>query len=128
MLQRIQSLYLFFYTLLAAFCFWGFPVIDYAFSIGFDLRFISLVLGGLTFLTIVLFSKRKMQLGLIKVVSIVHIAFAVICVYSIGFPNMLTENKLLLTVFFVLGALFLFLAHRGVKKDEALIRSLDRLR
>jgi len=128
MLQRIQSLYLLFYTLLAAFCFWGFPVIDYAFSIGFDLRFISLVLGGLTFLTIVLFSKRKMQLGLIKVVSIVHIAFAVICVYSIGFPNILTENKLLLTVFFVLGVLFLFLAHRGVKKDEELIRSLDRLR
>ena len=128
MLQRIQSIYLFFYAILAALCFWTFPSINEGMNAINEVRYIPLGLSLLVFLSIFLFTKRKIQLRLIQLVFAAHSIFAVCYVYGIGFIKMIEKIHLSSGIFFVLGLLFLGLAHRAIKKDEALIRSLDRLR
>ena len=128
MIQRIQSIYLFFYAALVAFCFWAFPaLVDVSNAIA-EVRYIPLGLGLLVFITIFLFSKRKIQLRLIQLVLLVHIAFSIWYVYSFGLTKMIEKIHLVPGLFFSLGLLLLVLAYRAIKKDEALVRSLDRLR
>ncbi len=128
MIQRIQSIYLFFYAALAAFCFWAFPaLVDVSNAIA-EVRYIPLGLSLLVFITIFLFSKRKIQLRLIQLVLLVHIAFSIWYVYSFGLAKMIEKIHLVPVLFFSLGLLLLVLAYRAIKKDEALVRSLDRLR
>lgn len=128
MIQRIQSIYLFFYTALAAFCFSAFPIlVDVSNAIA-EVRYISLGLSLSVFITIFLFSKRKIQLRLIQLVLVIHITFSIWYMYSFGLTNMIEKIHLVSGLFFSLGLLFLVLAYRAIKKDEALVRSLDRLR
>ena len=128
MIQRIQSIYLFFYTALAAFCFWAFPTLVDVSNALAEVRYISLGLSLSVFITIFLFSKRKIQLRLIQLVLLVHIAFSIWYVYSFCLTNMIEKIHLVSGLFLSLGLLLLVLAYRAIKKDEALVRSLDRLR
>lgn len=128
MIQRIQSIYLFFYAALAALFFWAFPtLVDMSNAIA-EVRFIPLGLCLLVLIGIFLFSKRKIQLRLIQLVLLVHFVFSIWYVYSFGLTNMIEKIHLASGLFFSLGMLLLVLGHRAIKKDEALVRSLDRLR
>ncbi|MDC1030198.1 DUF4293 family protein [Flavobacteriaceae bacterium] len=128
MIQRIQSIYLFFYTALAALCFWAFPTLVDVSNALAEVRYISLGLSLSVFITIFLFSKRKIQLRLIQLVLLVHFAFSIFYLFSFGLTNMIEKIHLVSGLFFSLGLLLLVLAYRAIKKDEALVRSLDRLR
>lgn len=67
------------------------------------------------------FKKRKLQLQLTNITYIWLLATAVFAFIDLGFV-MLTYAILLVMV---LAAFFNFLAQRGIRKDEALIRSLN---
>ena len=131
MLQRIQSLY----TL-------GFISITLLYSLRFRisfkvnpttfqwiLSFTPYLVAILAFVSLFLFSKRKVQIRLntfILLSSIGYEAFSVIQVFE-QFKT-LKELILIHCALVFLSWLFLILANRYIKKDEALIRSVDRLR
>lgn len=128
MLQRIQSIYLFFYAILAALCFWTFPSINEGMNAINEVLYTPVGLSLLIFLSIFLFNKLKIQLRLIQLVFVAHSVFSIWYVYGVGYIKMIEKIHLPSGIFFVLGLLFLGFAHSAIKKDEALIRSLDRLR
>ena len=131
MLQRIQSIY----TL-------GFVSITLLYSLRFSIPFevnsntLKWVLSYtpylfaiLAFLSLFLFSKRKVQIRLntfILLSSVGYEAFAIIQVFE-QFET-LKESMLTHCALVFLSWIFLLLANRYIKKDEALIRSVDRLR
>ena len=131
MLQRIQSLY----TL-------GFISITLLYSLRFSIPFevnsntLQWVLGNtpylftiLAFLSLFLFSKRKVQIRLntfILLSSVGYEAFTIIQVFEQF--EALKESMLIHCALVFLSWIFLLLTNRYIKKDEALIRSVDRLR
>ena len=131
MLQRIQSLY----TL-------GFISITLLYSLRFPislkvnpntfqwiLSYTPYLVAILAFVSLFLFSKRKVQIRLntfILLSSIGYEAFSIIQVFE-QFKT-LKELILIHCALVFLSWLFLILANRYIKKDEALIRSVDRLR
>ena len=131
MLQRIQSLY----TL-------GFISITLLYSLRFSIPFevnsntlqwvfsyTSYLFAILAFLSLFLFSKRKIQIRLntfILLSSVGYEAFTIIQVFE-QFET-LKESMLIHCALVFLSWIFLLLTNRYIKKDEALIRSVDRLR
>ena len=131
MLQRIQSLY----TL-------GFISITLLYSLRFSIPFevnsntlkwvlsyTTYLFAILAFLNLFLFSKRKVQIRLntfILLSSLGYEAFTIIQVFE-QFET-LKESMLIQCALVFLSWIFLLLANRYIKKDEALIRSVDRLR
>ncbi|HBW81313.1 MAG TPA: hypothetical protein DEF78_15590 [Sphingobacterium sp.] len=94
----------------------------------------TVLLGGLPLFTIFKFKQRKVQLLLIWVEVVAIILFAV-WLYSSASTHLATVNQFLgagnIGVgFFLLpiSIIFCALAMGGVRKDEKLIRSADRLR
>lgn len=146
MIQRIQTLYLIVASLsLFAVFFLDFGNLTYSgeaipFNIyGFEingenmLSFPIMITIGISLLlsigTILLFKNRKLQLKINMInmfMSIANIAIVLIFVYSLK-----EENEFIygLGIFMlVIHLVFCMMAHRGIKNDEKLIRSLDRLR
>ncbi|MGB1972335.1 MAG: DUF4293 family protein [Flavobacteriaceae bacterium] len=128
MIQRIQTLYLLTYILLAGFCFWRFPELDSFQEKPVEMSYGVLILIVFSLVGIGLFKRRKQQMRIVQLTLFFHLAYLVtyLSLFVVTLPNTLEEY--IASVFFGLGALFLFLALRGIKKDEALVRSLDRLR
>lgn len=138
MIQRIQSLWL----LLAA----AFDAITFRFPfyngdwlkdnipspIDLDadtttlIAIITVLTGALAFAAIFLFGNRKMQLKL----SIVGLLFAVgmIVAYFLEMQNFSSGAIALSCIFHFAVAAFYILAIKGIREDEKLIKSLDRLR
>jgi len=138
MIQRIQSLWL----LLAA----AFDAITFRFPfyngdwlkdnipspIDLDadtttlLAIITVLTGALAFAAIFLFGNRKLQLKL----SIVGLVFAVglIVAYFLEMQNFSSGAIALSCIFHFAVAAFYILAIKGIREDEKLIKSLDRLR
>ncbi|RYZ22110.1 MAG: DUF4293 family protein [Chitinophagaceae bacterium] len=138
MIQRIQSLWL----LLAA----AFDAITFRFPfyngdwlkdnipspIDLDadtttlLAIITVLAGALAFAAIFLFGNRKMQLKL----SIVGLVFAIglIVAYFLEMQNFSSGAIALSCIFHFAVAAFYILAIKGIREDEKLIKSLDRLR
>ena len=131
MLQRIQSLY----TL-------GFISITLLYSLRFSIPFevnsntlkwvfsyTPYLFAILAFLSLFLSSKRKVQIRLntfILLSSVGYEAFTIIQVFE-QFET-LKESMLIHCALVFLSWIFLLLTNRYIKKDEALIRSVDRLR
>lgn len=93
---------------------------------------LALVLALLTFINILLYRKRKLQLR-ICVYSII-LAFGLIGLiyyfFVVGFrqlddPAYALQFPLILPAVFII---LIYLAFRGIRKDEILVRSLDRIR
>ncbi|MDR2854014.1 MAG: DUF4293 domain-containing protein [Prevotellaceae bacterium] len=87
----------------------------------------------LIFATIFFYKKRKIQLNLC-IVDIILIVGFYIC-YAVEYfrlTKLIAENQSLTPSFFVftplIALVFIVLAMKNIKKDENLIRSLDRLR
>lgn len=116
MIQRIQSLYLLITTILGLliFCFYIptlYKILSY-FSI-----------SGLSVTTIFLFKKRSLQIKLcgllILLCTIELVLFSFFYLERVEFVIMIIP---------IVQAIFIFLALRAIKKDEELVRSVDRLR
>ena len=157
MIQRKQTLYLFFaglVTLILLFIPFGNISTDLAYYeyTAFAVRdttpdrtFILSVIGNallliatsaLSFITIFLYKNRRLQLKLISVNMLVILV--AICTIMYIYPNFifpknvdLVGAKLDYNPFIIISfvsAIGLFLAKKAIVKDEALIRSADRLR
>ncbi|HLS70304.1 MAG TPA: DUF4293 domain-containing protein [Chitinophagaceae bacterium] len=139
MIQRIQTIWLFIAFLFTLLIFW-FPIYktnDSILTVGNDfIAIILLVLSmGLSLITIFRFKHRKDQKLYTRINILINIALLAWFFYKI---NAFREEQLTLynqEGYYWIGAfiplitiIFLVLALAGVKKDEKLLRSLDRLR
>lgn len=155
MIQRIQSVYLFLAAIAAAVMF-AFPLAlfygdsnfaFYVYQISFfdpepslqlssmfllPLMSVVVLIIMLSVITLLSFKNRKRQMLLTKV----NMALTMILLagYFLGYMGMLEKSvgnppEYQFASFIpVLVFIFLFLANRGIMKDEKLIRSMDRLR
>lgn len=135
MIQRIQSVYLLLLILINTGVFWT-PVYSRAMAdpaiwiaYGFVISLAGAILVG--FVSIFLFENRKLQLNVVKwgtYLQIVAFGFSTGILFSLGgFGTFLVREStgvLLLT----LGLLFYWLAARSIRKDEELVKSMDRIR
>jgi len=139
MIQRVQSLWL---ILAAIFAFLSFKLPFYSGSktingiIQPDVRLDAasqifiLVLAGavilLCFIALFSYKNRKRQLTL-TIINII-LSIALLAVYFLQIQKFQTGILSLSCVFTIAIPVFLFLAARGIWRDEKLVKSLDRLR
>jgi len=136
MIQRLQSLWLFVAAVLAALTFMfpfysGNIIINGTFlNLTASSHIATLILTAILvpgcIVIIFLYMDRKLQLRftiLALVISLLNIV-----VYIIQFKRYANGNLSFAAVIYIGIPLFLFLAASGIRKDEKLIKSLDRLR
>mgnify|MGYP001051474190 CR=1 FL=1 len=136
MIQRIQSVYLFIVVLLTAVLPFFVPLWSteegnsiFAADQLLALCFLS-ASALLAFITIFLFKKRQLQFVLGRLNIILNFILLGFFVYwSLSLPGeMQISEKGIGMLIPVLSIVFLVLANKAVKKDEALVKSADRLR
>jgi hypothetical protein len=115
MIQRIQSLYLLL-TALAAILF-----VNGEYLI---LSVFAILISALSLLAIFLFSKRKIQIMLTKVLIVLIIIFTCVFCYTVYLFGSWDYKA----VIPALQLLFAVLAYRGMRRDDNLVKSYDRLR
>jgi hypothetical protein len=155
MIQRIQSLYLSLTTLLSLLFLKGsfLNFIDKTGSVikitfrgilrdkgvqGFELieklfplSVIIILIPALSLITILFFKSRKTQLwlalsGIFLAAGLIIISFYYSCVVSTNYSSEIIPGfKMVLPVLILI---FAILAYRGIRKDDRLIKSYDRLR
>jgi hypothetical protein len=142
MIQRIQSLWLLFAA--------GFDAITFRFpffrgdwtkdnatvppGVEIDLNaqttpwftILTAIAGVLALITIFLFGNRKLQLRLSYLG--IFLTLALLVLYFLELQNFTTGTVAFWCVFYFATLVCFILAARGIKKDQKLIRSLDRLR
>jgi hypothetical protein len=139
MIQRVQSLWL---ILAAIFAFLSFKLPFYSGSKVADgitqpdvrldaaSQIFILILAGavilLSFIALFLYKNRKRQLTLTIINTILSIAL--VAVYFLQIQKFQTGILSLSCIFTLVIPVFLFLAARGIWRDEKLVKSLDRLR
>ncbi len=111
----------------------GTPVVDAALKVPF-----FIVLGFLTMVLVVaifLYKNRQRQITIVRTVSLLLIAVSVFLFISGNSVRAYLDQGGLVEEHFGASAvlplamvLLIFLAERGIRKDEALVRSADRLR
>ena len=152
MIQRIQTIYLVLATLILGLTF-AFPFATYTIGQGdvvfnaygvsenvddvntFFPYYITIALSmGLALFSVLQYKKRKVQITVGRFVYLllaVTIAFVFIDFYSLS-GKLGVENEMVhygVGMFLPVAALpVMFMANRNIRKDEALIKSLDRLR
>jgi len=150
MIQRIQSLYLLLTTVLS-FLFLKGGILTFSDSSGdaIQLKFnglyratemleknwvatgFILLIPVLSFIILVLFKKRELQLMLSKVLIALILVFIVVLAYygySLTTKYDATIIPGIMMAVPLLQLIFSFLAYRGIKKDDELVKSYDRLR
>ncbi|MBS9773940.1 MAG: DUF4293 domain-containing protein [Tenacibaculum sp.] len=150
MIQRIQTLYLLFATIVSAIIVYFFytwlvfsiklptgyvpTIIDNTFNDGIYIYVIALlsVSALVSFITVFLFKKRPIQLKLCKLNILVNILLlGVFCYYlslTLSGGSSLLKKDILVIISSLSSILFLFLANRAIKRDDDLVKSVDRLR
>jgi len=139
MVQRLQTVWLF---LASIFAFMTFKFPFYSgnvvssnnqlelkkFIASFDILtlIITCVLGMGCFIIIFFYKNRRLQFRLTIALLILSILNLVIYFTSLG--KFLNVDLSFAAIFALTIPIFLFLAARGIRKDEKLIKSLDRLR
>lgn len=127
MIQRVQSLYLFLVVLLSAIMLTGGFISVYMMPLAILLIVIMLV----SVVGIFMYKKRKQQRMLVIIavfIDIVAIALGAYYLYLMkkGESNVMVLNFRI--VIPVVNLILLLLASRGIKKDDDLVKSYDRLR
>lgn len=135
MIQRIQSIYLLIVGILAGFgIFAPLWVNDKLITVkGFDniyilALFVSIIV--LSVLTIFLFKNRKLQFVLVRFNILINIILLGVFGYytqTLSGETLVSEKEIGLIIPFV-SIVFLYLANIAIKKDEELVKSVDRLR
>ena len=131
MIQRIQTVFLiinfFFLSILYFFLpldFFDFNIFNFKTLI--EVKFYIILCGLLTFLSVLLFKKRTKQLLINKVQIFLHIIYSLIIV--IDFIIYKSSNSFINILIPTFCLIFIFLANKFIKRDEDLIKSIDRIR
>ncbi|MGK0377472.1 DUF4293 family protein [Patiriisocius sp. Uisw_017] len=136
MIQRIQTIYTLLSALVMLALYFGFPII----SDGLDTVIISnkeplvfgLVFGSIAFaiISIITFKKRQMQFVLNRLNIILNFVLLGFIVYrSLNLPGeALVSEKGIGVLLPIISIVFLVLANKAIKRDEDLVKSVDRLR
>ncbi len=152
MLQRVQTIYLLIAALILG-CFVIFPIAvlvddklkvtdlellktvydkDFIFlNYIIVIKFITWLIIMLILVTIILFKKRNAQMALCFL-NIILLVVLVVATFFILYHNSSVSGYKIYykmpVVFPVISSLFIFLAYKGIRKDELLVKSYDRLR
>ena len=131
MIQRVQSIYLLVAAIISLASYFIFPKLD-LFFINTSLMdyFIIPYLFFCFFmstLNIFLFINRKLQININKFQLLIHL-FVLIVFFYFFYQEKMLNPDLIWTLTPISSIVFLSLANKGIKKDENLIRSVDRLR
>ncbi|MDG2147289.1 MAG: DUF4293 family protein [Flavobacteriaceae bacterium] len=131
MIQRIQTVFLllnFFYLLIIYLFFdpkfFAVTIFDHEILIGIEIYIISCLI--ITSISILLFKKRFAQLFSNKIQIFLHIIYSLII--TIEFVVSESFNSFTKLSIPIICLIFIFLANKFIKKDEDLIKSIDRIR
>lgn len=133
MIQRIQTVYLFITVLISALALFFVPIWDKMKSNLYDPLYVDYgftAIAVITLISIFLFKNRKRQMLMVRFVIFLNIILLGFFVY--WFLNMpgemnFSEKGIGMGVPIV-SIVFLLLAHKAIKKDDDLVKSVDRLR
>ena len=136
MLQRIQTVYLIISALIMGALYYWFPLImdetGIAIIVKNELLFLGLIFGSivLTIISILNFKKRKLQFVLNRLNIILNFVLLGIFVYRslILAGETLVSEKGIGVLLPIISVVFLVLANKAIKRDEDLVKSVDRLR
>jgi hypothetical protein len=136
MLLRVQS----FWLLLAAVC--GFFTLNFSFYSGtqpgdpsihflnakenIPILILTVIILLASLITIFLFKKRKLQLRISLLC--LFLSLLVIALYFLQVKNYIQGSYSLSAIFAIAVPVLLILAARGIRRDEKLVKSLDRIR
>ena len=133
MIQRIQSLYIFLYIVIK--CFLLYMSLTYKSLFHFFINKVDLVSSVLILLiifsivTLLSFKKRKTQIKLMYFLITLQLLFMIsISIFTYMEVDSLIFLQNYQTILFMIGLLLLLLCLRGIKKDQNLIDSIDRIR
>jgi len=130
MIQRIQTVYLFFaFCLTAILAFIPFSALN-SFTEGFFMGLNAITAVG-AIVTIFFYKNRKMQLRLcyamLACFVAIYLFYFIFNIKNFSFAELFGRVRFTF-VFPFISIILVYLAIRGIKKDEKLVRSLDRLR
>ena len=143
MIQRIQSIYLLIATfvsggLVFVFNLWSnlkeqIFVLDLLMRESFLLKLIPLLFllsTIMSFIDILLFKNRKLQFVIGRLVILINLFLLGLLIYvSLTLPGEISISKKGIGMFLpILVVLLIVLANKAIKKDEDLVKSVDRLR
>ncbi len=130
MIQRIQSVYLLLLTISSSIGLFFLPpleIIDFSFSTKTLLETYLIVSIVLSVLTLFTFKYRKVQLLINRLHLTLQIFIFLALIY--GLTQSVTGYDYLIWLLMPVQAIFfIVLANSAIRKDEALIKSIDRLR
>ena len=131
MLQRIQTLYALAYIAITILVIVRFPIPlddnpERIYGVLSNMPYLFVLLASVS---LMLFSKRSFQLVLNRLILVTSIGYEVFELVDV-FEQFDSLKQLILIHYslVLLSWIFLVLANKYIKKDEALIRSVDRLR
>ena len=136
MLQRIQTIYLFLAALVSAGLIFVFSIGENTAGEAVFAQDILLVFGlflasaALSLVTIFLFKNRKLQFVLGRLNIILNLILLGLFVYwslNISGESNISEKGIGMLIP-IISIVFLVLANKAIKKDEDLVKSVDRLR
>ena len=131
MIQRIQSIYLLVAAIsmsLISFKVTVYTLNETLFMAQYDTKMFILTIVGAIFslLGLFMFKNRKFQMKLIRLTVLIQIIIGVRIFMLFNKFEVVLNNSFLFLMAFTLIALIM--AYRGVKKDDDLVRSVDRIR
>ncbi len=129
MLQRIQTIYLFLAFLVSSFyAYWLF--VHQIVAADLFEAIAAGVTAGLIFINIFLFRNRKLQIILNNLAIFVLIVLLGLSIFQAGLlsgEKQFSEKDIKLLVP-VISIVFLLIANKYIKRDERLVKSVDRIR
>jgi len=136
MLQRIQSVYLFIAVIISAALIFVFPLWENSERVAvFAQDYLSVFvafLGSalLSLVSIFMFKNRKLQLVLGRLNILLNFFLLGVFVYwSLSLPGEIDISEKGIGMFLpIISIVFIVLANKAIKKDEDLVKSVDRLR
>ena len=131
MIQRIQSIYLFVAAISMILISFKVPVYNLnetLFMAQDDTKMFVLTIVGAIFalLALFMFKSRKFQMKLIRLTVLIQMIIGIRIFMLFNKFEVVLNNSFLFLMAFTLIALIM--AYRGVKKDDDLVRSVDRIR
>ena len=131
MIQRIQSIYLLVAAISMSLISFKVPVYtlnDTLFMAQDDTKMFILTIVGAIFslLGLFMFKNRKFQMKLIRLTVLIQMIIGIRIFMLFNKFEVVLNNSFLFLMAFTLMALIM--AYRGVKKDDDLVRSVDRIR
>lgn len=135
MIQRIQSLYLLVVVIIGVIAMFSplWQLNENPLIIGFENMYILSLFAVeivLAFVSIFLFKNRKLQFVIGRLNILINlILLGIFGYYSLTFSGemKISEKEIWLLIPFV-SIVFLFMANKAIRKDEELVKSVDRLR